>query len=247
MTEKLSEELEARCRALEENLADIRTRMAQAAIASGRKPEDITLLAATKTVPVEVVNRAIELGVTDIGENRVQELDEKYDRLLREQCRVHFIGHLQTNKVKNLVGRVNLIQSVDSVRLAREISRLSVQRDVTTDILLEVNIGREENKSGVAPEGLESLLGEIAGMPGIFVRGLMAIPPICDEKERLQNYFSLMRQYFIDIKSKKSDNVAMDFLSMGMSGDFEEAVLCGSNMVRVGSSLFGKRQYAEKI
>lgn len=247
MTEKLSEELEARCRALEENLADIRTRMAQAAIASGRKPEDITLLAATKTVPVEVVNRAIELGITDIGENRVQELDEKYDRLLREQCRVHFIGHLQTNKVKNLVGRVNLIQSVDSVRLAREISRLSVQRDVTTDILLEVNIGREENKSGVAPEELESLLGEIAGMPGIFVRGLMAIPPICDEKERLRNYFSLMHQYFIDIMSKKSDNVAMDFLSMGMSGDFEEAILCGSNMVRVGSSLFGKRQYAEKI
>ena len=243
MTEKLSEELQARCRALEMNLQDIRTRIDAAAKASGRLPEEITLLAATKTVPVEVINHAIRLGVDHIGENRVQELEQKYDRLERDQCSVHFIGHLQTNKVKNLVGRVDMIQSVDSVRLAREISRLSVQRNVVTDILLEVNIGREENKSGVLPEELETLLGEITGMDGIFVRGLMAIPPICEEKERLRNYFSLMSEYFIDIKRKKSDNVAMEFLSMGMSGDFEDAILCGANIVRIGSSLFGQRQY----
>lgn len=243
MTEKLSEELQARCRALEMNLQDIRTRIAAAAKASGRLPEEITLLAATKTVPVEVINHAIRLGVDHIGENRVQELEQKYDRLERGQCSVHFIGHLQTNKVKNLVGRVDMIQSVDSVRLAREISRLSVQRNVVTDILLEVNIGREENKSGVLPEELETLLEEITGMEGVSVCGLMAIPPICEEKERLRNYFSLMSEYFIDIKRKKSDNVAMEFLSMGMSGDFEDAILCGANIVRIGSSLFGQRQY----
>ena len=247
MTEKLSEELCARCRAVEQNLADIQRRIAAAAQASGRKPEDITLLAATKTVPVEVVNHAISLGVHTIGENRVQELEEKYDRLDKENCQVHFIGHLQTNKVKYLVGKVDMIQSVDSVRLASEISRLSVQRGVTSRILIEVNVGREENKSGVMAEELERLLGEIAGMKGISVCGLMAIPPICRENEELRNYFSLMHQYFVDIKSKKSDNVAMDYLSMGMSGDFEEAILCGSNMVRVGSSLFGQRQYATNL
>ena len=220
-----------------EHLEEVR----EAVAACGR---EVTIVAAVKMQTRETVKELMRVAPDLVlGENRVQELTAKYDPAYRW----HFIGQLQTNKVKNLVGRVDMIQSVDSVRLAKEISRLSVQRDVTTDILLEVNIGREENKSGVAPEELESLLGEIAGMPGIFVRGLMAIPPICDEKERLQNYFSLMRQYFIDIKSKKSDNVAMDFLSMGMSGDFEEAILCGSNMVRVGSSLFGKRQYAEKI
>lgn len=243
MTEKLSEELEARCRALEENLQDIRQRIAKAAEKSGRTEKDVTLLAATKTVPVEVINHGIHLGIDYIGENRVQELEEKYDRLDKDHCQVHFIGHLQTNKVKNLVGRVDMIQSVDSEKLAKEISRLSVQRDVTTDILLEVNVGKEPAKSGVMPEELENLLGKICVLPGLRIRGLMAIPPICDEKERLRNYFSLMSQYFVDIKRKKSDNVAMEYLSMGMSGDFEDAILCGANLVRVGSSLFGQRQY----
>ncbi len=243
MMEKLSEELEQRCRALEENLRDIRQRIAQAAERSGRTEKDVILLAATKTVPVEVINHGIRLGIDYIGENRVQELEEKYDRLEKENCQVHFIGHLQTNKVKNLVGRVDMIQSVDSERLAKEISRLSVQRGVTTDILLEVNIGKEPAKSGVMPEELEDLLGKICVFPGLRVRGLMAIPPICEEKERLCNYFSLMSQYFVDIKSKKSDNVAMEYLSMGMSGDFEDAILCGANLVRVGSSLFGQRIY----
>ena len=243
MTEKWSEYMQERFRNVEENLAEIRQKIAGAARASGRKPEDIILLAATKTVPVEVVNHAIELGVTHVGENRVQELEEKYERLEREKCSVHFIGHLQTNKVKNLVGRVDMIESVDSVRLAKEISRISMQHNVTTDILLEVNIGREESKSGVLPEQLEDLLGEIAILPGISVCGLMAIPPICDEKERLRNYFSLMSQYFVDIKRKKSDNVAMEYLSMGMSGDYEDAILCGANLVRIGSSLFGQRNY----
>lgn len=243
MTEKLSEELEARCRALEENLRDIRQRIAKAAEKSGRTEKDVTLLAATKTVPVEVINHGIHLGIDYIGENRVQELEEKYDRLDKDHCQVHFIGHLQTNKVKNLVGRVDMIQSVDSEKLAKEISRLSVQRDVTTDILLEVNVGKEPAKSGVMPEELEDLLGKICVLPGLRIRGLMAIPPICDEKERLRNYFSSMSQYFVDIKRKKSDNVAMEYLSMGMSGDFEDAILCGANLVRVGSSLFGQRQY----
>ena len=230
-----------------ENVARIRENMAAAAREAGRDPADILLCAACKTRTVEEVIASAVLPIDLFGENHVQELVEKTNANAYCGKPGHFIGHLQTNKVKYLVGKVDMIQSVDSVRLASEISRLSVQRGVTSRILIEVNVGREENKSGVMAEELESLLGEIAGMKGISVCGLMAIPPICRENEELRNYFSLMHQYFVDIKSKKSDNVAMDYLSMGMSGDFEEAILCGSNMVRVGSSLFGQRQYATNL
>lgn len=242
MEKSLSDqELENRFRDLEENLKVIRSRIEEAALESGRKPEDITLLAATKTVPVPVINRAVELGVTHIGENRVQELCDKLPLLV--PCDRQFIGHLQTNKVKFLVGQVSLIQSVDSEKLAKEISRLSVQRGVITQVLIEVNIGEEENKSGVSPESLEDLLGIISTMPGISVRGLMTIPPVCDNPERTVSYFSKMRQYYVDIQSKRLDNVSMDYLSMGMSSDYAQAIRCGANMVRVGSALFGQRQY----
>lgn len=239
MTERLSNE---RFKALEENLKIIRFEMGEAAVKSGRKPEEITLLAATKTVPPEVVNQGIELGISHIGENKVQEFCDKADLLL--PCDRQFIGHLQTNKVKYLIGRVSMIQSVDSEKLAAEISRLSVRQNVVTDVLIEVNIGREEHKSGVLPEKLDELLKEISTLPAVRARGLMAIPPADAGSEETKEYFLKMNQLFIDRKPKRIDNVIMDFLSMGMSSDYADAILCGANMVRIGSSLFGVRYYA---
>lgn len=241
--EKSSNEMEQRFLNLEENLKVIRNEIAEAAVRSGRSPQDITLLAATKTVPVEVINHGISLGIDHIGENKVQELSEKYPSYDLEHCELQFIGHLQTNKVKNIIGRVTMIQSVDSVKLAAEISRLSVSNTLTTDVLVEVNIGSEENKSGVLPENLYALLPEIAALPGIRVRGLMAIPPADANNSETLGYFSNMSKYFIDIKTKKLDNVHMDYLSMGMSSDYAQAILCGANMVRIGSALFGPRIY----
>ena len=244
MMEKLSnEELEHHFRDVEENLKAIRENIAQAAEKSGRKPEDITFLAATKTVPVEVINHSIELGVDNIGENRVQEMMDKYDDYDLKHCRLHFIGHLQVNKVKYLIGRVAMIQSVDSEKLAGEISRLGLKKGITTDVLLEVNIGREENKSGVIPELLPELLEKISQMPAIQVRGLMAIPPAGAPEAETRNYFLRMNQYFIDTKGEKMDNVSMDYLSMGMSADYAQAILAGANLVRVGTALYGPRSY----
>ena len=204
-----------------------------------------TLLAATKTQSAEVINLLPEVGINDYGENRVQELLDKYDALDLSDCVCHFIGHLQTNKVKYLVGRVGMIQSVDSMKLAKEISRLSVYQGLSTDILIEVNIGREENKSGVLPEALDELLDEISTLPSIRLRGLMAIPPVSDDLSQTMTYFSKMYEYYVDIKTKKIDNRGdhIDVLSMGMSADYVQAILCGSNHVRVGSSLFGSRVY----
>lgn len=234
-----SEEFARRCTVLEENYKRICDRIAQAAVRSGRKPEDITLLGATKTVSPELINHAIGLGLQHIGENRVQELMDKYDALL--PCDKQFIGVLQTNKVKYLIGRVSLIQSVSSVHLAQEISRLSQKAGVITPILLEVNVGKEASKSGFLPEELEENVASVAALPGLRIDGLMAIPPICDQKAQLEQYFSVMNEYFIDIKSKKSDNVNMNILSMGMSADYETAITCGATMVRIGSLLFGSR------
>lgn len=243
MTEKLSSDLEQRFRDVEENLKVIRENIAQAAVRSGRQPEDITLLAATKTVPVEVINHSIEMGVDHIGENKVQELTQKYDSYRLDRCKLHFIGHLQVNKVKYLVGRVAMIQSVDSEKLAKEISRLSLKHNVTTDVLVEVNIGREENKSGVLPETLPELLQNISVLPAVQVRGLMAIPPAGAPEEETNHYFLKMNKYFIDTKAKKIDNVHMDYLSMGMSADYAQAIRAGANMVRIGTALYGPRNY----
>ncbi len=241
--EKLSNELEQRFRNVEENLKIIQSRIAQAAVKSGRDPRDITLLAATKTVPVEVINHGIALGIDHIGENKVQELCEKYDSYSLERCELQFIGHLQTNKVKNIVGKVGMVQSVGSVKLASEISRLSLAHSLTTNVLIEVNIGSEANKSGVLPQNLYDLLPEIAALPCVCVLGLMAIPPANATESETMAYFSNMFKYFVDIKTKKIDNIHMDFLSMGMSSDYYQAILAGANMVRVGSALFGPRIY----
>ncbi len=228
---------------LEYNYQHICERIALAAESVGKTADDITFLAATKTVDPVIINRAIGLGLRYIGENRVQELLSKYDQYDLDHASLQFIGHLQTNKVRQIVGKVDLIQSVDSVKLAKEISRCSEKQGISTDILVEVNIGREENKSGVMPELLPELLDEIREIPAIRVRGLMAIPPICENAQEICKFFDNMRHIFLDIKGKKIDNISMDVLSMGMSDDYEEAIKCGATMVRVGSALFGKRNY----
>lgn len=226
----------------DENYKRIKSQIAEAAERSGRSQEDIVLLAATKTVPLPVIDYAIRQGLDHIGENRVQELMDKFDGLDRERCSVEFIGRLQTNKVKYLVGRVSRIQSVDSVRLAQEISRQCVKTGNTMKVLVEVNIGREESKGGILPEALFEFIDEIREFPGITVNGLMAIPPAYLEKPGIIRLFEDMTKYYVDMGTKKLDNVSMECLSMGMSGDFQEAIQCGATMVRVGSSLFGKRK-----
>ena len=228
---------------VEYNYRVICENIARAAQSVGKTADDITFLAATKTVDAPTINHAISLGLRYIGENRVQELLSKYEDYDLDHASLQFIGHLQTNKVRQIVGKVDLIQSVDSVKLAREISRCSLKQGISTDSLLEVNIGREENKSGVLPEALPELLDEIKDIPAIKVRGLMAIPPICENAQENCKFFDNMRHIFLDIGSKNIDNISMEVLSMGMSDDYAEAIRCGANMVRVGSALFGKRNY----
>lgn len=243
MTENLSAEYEQRLARVKQNYEYITARIAEAAVKSGRSPSDIKLLAATKTVSYDIINYAITLGLKYIGENKVQELNSKYDDYKLGDCELHLIGHLQTNKVKQVVGKVSMIQSVDSMKLAREIAKVSKVMGITTDILIEVNIGREESKTGLDPDKLYELIDEISGLDGIKVKGLMAIPPICAEKKDLFKHFEDMRELFVDISGKTGDNISMNCLSMGMSDDYYEAILCGANMVRIGSGLFGARSY----
>lgn len=241
----MEKSFDERIAAFDENYPRVLEQIARAAEKAGRKPEEVTLLAATKTVPVEVINHAIGRGLSCVGENRVQELLDKYDALDRAHCDLQFIGQLQTNKVKYLLGKVSCIQSVGSVKLAREISRLCQREGLEMKVLVEVNIGREESKGGVLPEALLECIDEIRTFPGLRVEGLMAIPPICEDRAQLCRYFSALRQYYVDIEGKSMDNVSMNCLSMGMSSDFPEAIACGATMVRVGSSLFGRRVYPQ--
>lgn len=235
---------------MERSLTDIKynydfinEKIAEAAMKAGKTRDDITFLSATKTVEPEYINYAISLGLSYIGENKVQELLSKYDQYNLENCSLQFIGHLQSNKVRQIVGKVDFIQSIDSMKLAKEVSKCSLKNNITSDILVEVNIGKEENKSGVMPEMLEELVEEISTLPAVNVKGLMTIPPICEKKDEIRRYFEKMNRLFLDISSKKLDNVSMDILSMGMSSDYYEAILEGANMVRIGSALFGNRIY----
>lgn len=233
---------EQRVKATIDNYKRIKENVNEAAVKAGRSTDDVRLMCVTKTVEAEYINPVLDLGADLIGENRVQEYLGKRDALHLNGVERHLIGHLQTNKVKQIVGEVDMIESVDSVKLAKEISKQSVNKGVTTNVLVEVNVGKEDSKSGIFMESLEELLGEIAQMSAIKVKGLMTIPPICDENE-VRKYFSAMHQSFVDIKAKKIDNIDMEILSMGMSGDYEAAVLEGSNIVRVGSAIFGARKY----
>ncbi|MDO4749676.1 MAG: YggS family pyridoxal phosphate-dependent enzyme [Eubacteriales bacterium] len=228
---------------IEKNVAAVRARIADAAAEAGRNPSDILLVAASKMNGAERVRRAVSAGVDACGENRVQEFLEKNAQGAYTGCPVHLIGHLQKNKVKQAVGAFDLIESVDSEALLRLIGGRAETLGIVQDVLIELNIADEDSKSGLAPALLPQILEAAAELPSIRVRGLMAIPPISTKVGKNRPYFAQMQELFIDIRSKKYDNISMDFLSMGMSGDFEDAVREGANMVRVGSAIFGARHY----
>ncbi len=199
------------------------------------------LIAVTKTRTADEINEAIACGVRHIGENRVQELMEKYDKLHLDGVTVHLIGSLQTNKVKYIIDKVDLIHSVDSFRLAEEISKRAERIGKKQKVLIEVNIGKEESKGGIAPEELEGFLRSVSGLGGICICGLMCIPPIAHEKHQNLEYFLKMQQLSVDIKAKKIDNINIDILSMGMTDDYEDAIDAGSTYIRVGRGIFGPR------
>ena len=227
-----------------ENVARIRAEMAEAAIACGRDPKEIQLCAATKMNDAAAVREAIRAGVNCCGENRVQELTAKLAENAYEGAPVHFIGHLQTNKVKQVVGKVDLIQSVDSERLLRAIDKEAAKQGIVQNILLEVNIGEEASKSGFAAEDILPVVERIGEFPNVCVKGLMAIPPISYNSGENLKFFQKMFQLSVDIKTKIDDNVMVDCLSMGMSGDYADAIAAGSTMIRVGTAIFGARDYA---
>ena len=227
---------------LAQNIQAVRAKIAQAAADAGRTPGEITLCAATKVQTDDTIRAAIAAGVQVCGENRVQELTAHLEAGAYEGARVHFIGHLQTNKVKQVVGKVELIHSVDSERLLRAIHSQAEKLGIVQDILLEVNIAGEESKGGCSPQEAEELAQLTAQLPHVLLRGLMAIPPVSLEIGSNRPYFQAMRQLFVDIKEKMSDNQAsIDCLSMGMSGDYADAIAEGSTLVRVGTALFGPR------
>ena len=226
-----------------ENIARIKKEMQEAALAAGRDPKEILLCAATKMNDAQAVREAIAGGVDCCGENRVQELTQKMGENAYEGAPVHFIGHLQTNKVKQVVGKVDLIQSVGSERLLAAIDKEAAKQGICQDILLEINIGREESKSGFMTEELTSVLEKMGEFSHIRVRGLMAIPPICQNSADSRKFFQEMCNLSVDITAKKYDNVWVDIMSMGMSDDFREAIACGSTMIRVGTAIFGPRNY----
>ncbi|MDR2932778.1 MAG: YggS family pyridoxal phosphate-dependent enzyme [Oscillospiraceae bacterium] len=226
-----------------ENLKGIRHNIEEAAAAANRDPAAVTMMAVTKTVSAEDVNAAIRQGVTVLGENRAQELLGKYDAYERENCEIHFIGHLQSNKVRQIINKVSMIQSVDSLKLASEIGRQAVAAGGVLDVLIEVNIGGEASKSGVLPAAVPDFAMEIDGLEGLRLRGLMTIPPICDKIEESERYFERARKLFVDMKDKNRDNRAIDILSMGMSGDYPAAIRQGATLIRLGTALFGARHY----
>lgn len=226
---------------LKTNLEEVEAKIAAAAKKSGRKREDITLIAVTKTHGTEIMNKAIELGVTDIGENKPQEIRDKYQSVL--PVKWHLIGHLQTNKIKYIIDKVCLIHSVDSIKLMDEIDKHAKKHGLVMNILIEVNISGEESKSGIHPCQLEQMLIHAGNLENVRVKGLMTVAPKVYENITNTLHFDNMNKLFVDIKGKKYDNVNMEYLSMGMSGDFETAIECGANMVRIGSAIFGKRYY----
>ena len=227
-----------------ENVSNILSRIEAAALAAGRDPKTITLCAATKMNDSNAVREAIRAGIRCCGENRVQELTVKLSENAYDGAEIHFIGHLQTNKVKQVVGKVRLIQSVDSLRLLQAISREAVRQNIQQDILLEINIGQEESKSGFAMEDILPLLENMKDFPNVNVRGLMAIPPVCENPGDNNKFFKEIHTLAVDIKRKKYDNVCMEILSMGMSDDFTDAIAHGSTMIRIGTAIFGARNYA---
>ena len=234
------------CRSMAENVADIREKMARAALAAGRSPSEVLLCAACKTRTVETVRESAALPIDLFGENHVQELVEKTDAGASLGKPGHFLGHLPTNKIKKVLGRAALIQSVDSEHLLLALEAAAAKADVHQDILLEVNIGGEASKSGIPPEGLFPLLETAALQPHLHVKGLMAIPPVNDNDTENRRHLAAMRALFEKAAALRDDRIAMNILSMGMSDDFENAILEGSTLVRIGTAIYGARDYSKK-
>ncbi len=230
---------------IEENIRQVERKIAAACERSGRNKDEVTLIAVSKTKPVPMLKEAYEAGARDFGENKVQELVDKIPQL-PEDVRWHMIGHLQRNKVKYIVDKVYLIHSVDSYRLAEEISKEAAKKQVTVNILVEVNVALEESKFGTCCEEAAALVEEIAKLPGISVKGLMTIAPYVEKAEENRKYFSKLKQLSVDIMRKNIDNVSMNILSMGMTGDYEVAVEEGATYVRVGTGIFGERDYKKE-
>lgn len=225
-----------------DNYHRIQDNIAAACVRANRDPDEVTLLAVTKYVPIERMAEAIALGITKLGENRAQELTKKLEFIKKTGCDIHFIGQIQTNKIKYLVGNVHCIQSVDRIGVAEEIQRLAKQRNVVQDILIQVNIGDESQKGGTSLTELRTLAGDIGKLDNIRVKGLMCVPPICAAEEA-RRYFIAMRGLYEELKAERIPNVTMEHLSMGMTGDYETAIEEGSTIVRIGTGLFGNRQY----
>ena len=230
---------------LKDRIKQVQARIAAAALAAGRDPAEITLCAATKVQTDDTIRAAIAAGVTVCGENRVQEMTAHLAAGAYAGAKLHFIGHLQTNKVKQVVGKVDLIQSVDSERLLRAIDKEAAKQGIIQNILLEVNIGEEASKSGFGADDILPLMEKISEFSNICIKGLMAIPPISHNSGENLKFFQKMFHLTVDIKKKIDDNVKVDCLSMGMSGDFADAIASGSTMIRVGTAIFGARYYAK--
>ena len=227
---------------LKENLANVEKKVNEACAKAGRKREEVTFIAVSKTKPVDMLQEIYDCGVRDFGENKVQEMCDKIE-VLPDDIKWHMIGHLQTNKVKYIVGKTKLIHSVDSLKLAQEIQKQAVKKDVTVPVLIEVNIAEEESKFGIKKEETIDLVKSIAGLDHVKIMGLMTIAPYVENPEDNRLYFRGIKQLSVDINNQNIDNVCMDILSMGMTGDYEVAIEEGATMVRVGTGIFGERNY----
>ncbi len=227
---------------IKDNLADVEKRIQAACDRAGRDRNEVTLIAVSKTKPISMIEEVMEMGIVDFGENKVQELCEK-EGIIQTPLKWHMIGHLQRNKVKNIVDKVCLVHSVDSLRLAKQISEEAEKKHTIVNILIEVNIAYEDTKFGVSKEDTLPLILEISKLPNIKIKGLMTIAPFVENPEDNRIHFSNLSNLLIDIKSKNIDNIDMDILSMGMTGDFEVAIEEGATMVRVGTGIFGQRNY----
>lgn len=231
---------------IKENIAQVEQVITKVCEASGRNRDEVTLIAVSKTKPVEMLKEAYDAGCRDFGENKVQELVDKYE-VLPKDIRWHMIGHLQRNKVKYIVDKAALIHSVDSLRLAEEISKEAVKKGVFVDILIEVNAAGEETKFGTTFEDAKNLVREASKLPNIHIKGLMTIAPMVDHAEENRQYFQQLKKLSVDITAENIDNVSMDVLSMGMTGDYSVAVSEGATLVRVGTGIFGERNYSVSI
>lgn len=227
---------------ISENIRNVKKVIASSCNKAGRNPEEITLIAVSKTKPVPMLMEAYKAGCRHFGENKVQELVDKYEEMPKD-IKWHMIGHLQTNKVKYIVDKVFMIHSVDSFKLAQEISRQAEKKKVTVSVLIEVNMAGEESKFGVSPDGTELLVRQAAALPGILIRGLMTVAPYVDNPEENRQYFAKLKQLSVDIDKKNIDNVNMSVLSMGMTGDYTVAIEEGAAFVRIGTGIFGERKY----